>query len=236
MGGHYGRKTVGDEAPVGGQVRGEVGKSPTVDREREVRVRHDRPVAREVLGGRRHAGFPHPVRPRAGELRDRVGVGVESALPDHLAHLEIEVDAGGEGHVHPMRPQLRRHQPAERARQSHTGARLQVELVTDAARGGQEREAAAKALHAATFLVDRNDERWRAYGVNCAHQGRQLLRIEVVACEQDHTADERMAEQVALLRRDLRPGEIDHQGTETHATDAAAPRPSPAVSSASDST
>jgi hypothetical protein len=46
-------------------------------------------MAGKVFGGRRHPGFPHSVHPGPGELSDRVGVGVEGALPDHLAHLEI---------------------------------------------------------------------------------------------------------------------------------------------------
>src|ERR1700746_4059947 len=45
-----------------------------------------------------------------------------------------------------------------------------------------------------------------------------------------------MAQQLPFLGDDLRPGEVDHQGAETHATAAAARVWPPAVSSASDST
>jgi hypothetical protein len=94
----------------------------------------------------------------------------------------------------------------------------------------------AEALHAAAFLVDPDDEGGRANGVERVYQGRELLRIEVVACEQDHTAHEWMPQELELLRSDLRAGEVDHQGTETHTGAAVALRLPPAVSNASDST
>jgi hypothetical protein len=90
---------------------------------------------------------------------------VESPLADDLAHAEIQVHTGREGDIHPVRPQFRGHEPAERARERDTCARIHIELVTDAACGRQKREPCTEALHAAALLVDRDDERRRAQRV-----------------------------------------------------------------------
>ena len=61
------------------------------------------------------------------------------------------------------------------------GARLQVELVPDAARRRQAREALAEALHAPALLVHRDDQRRGACGVDVRHQRTQLRGVLVVA-------------------------------------------------------
>ena len=50
--------------------------------------------------------------------------------------------------------------------------------------------------------------------MNARDQPFQLLRIGIVAREQDHTADARVGEQLAVLRVELETGDIDHQWTE----------------------
>jgi hypothetical protein len=115
-----------------------------------------------------------------------------------------------------VRPQLRRHQPAECARERAACAEVEVELVPNAPRGRQHGESGAEALHASALLVHRHDEWRRAHRVYRAHERSQLLRIEVVAREQDHTADERVSQQLAFLGKELGPREVDHQRAKTH--------------------
>ena len=73
-------------------------------------------------------------------------------------------------------------------------------------------------------------------GTEVSAEERELLRHPLVGGVILFTRNYVDPQQLALLRRDLGPGEIDHQGTETHAGTAAAPGLAPAVSSASDST
>ena len=60
----------------------------------------------------------------------------------------------------------------------------------------------------------------------------ELLGVDIVSCEQDHTADEGVTHQLALLGGDGGALEVDHQGAETHV---ARPLRLPGVRSASDS-
>src|SRR5215470_3858198 len=69
-----------------------------------------------------------------------------------------------------------------------------------------------------------------------ADERRQLRRIEVVPCEQDHPTHQRLAQQLALLLEDFGPREVDHQRAETHAGRAASQSRPECVSSARDST
>ena len=115
-----------------------------------------------------------------------------------------------------MRAQFGGHEPAHGTCEREPVLRIQVELVTDAARWRQPRELGTEALHAPAFLVDGDDERRRAHGVDVGHQLRELLGRLVVAREQDDAAHERMAQHVAVLGRQLETCHVDHQRTQGH--------------------
>src|SRR6516165_8728838 len=68
------------------------------------------------------------------------------------------------------------------------------------------------------------------------HQLGELGGPGVVACEQDHTSHQRVAQELALLGGDFGPREVDHQRAETHAGAGERDAPCGAMSSASDST
>ena len=63
--------------------------------------------------------------------------------------------------------------------------------------------AAAEALHAPALVIDRDQKRRCARCVDVRRQAQQLRRIDVVAREEDDAPDQRMAQHVALFRREL---------------------------------
>src|SRR5262249_50847456 len=73
------------------------------------------------------------------------------------------------------------------------------------------------ALHASAFVVHCNNQGRAAHGVNLGHELDELLRVDVVAGEENHPTHQRMPHQLALLRRHDGPEEIDHQRPEAHA-------------------
>ena len=88
--------------------------------------------------------------------------------------------------------------------------------MADAPRRRQAREALAEALHASALVIDRHDERRGARRVDPGYQRGELPGVGIVACEEHHAADERMAQQLALRRAERCAHEVDHEGPEAH--------------------
>ena len=124
-------------------------------RQRLVRVGDHGAVTGKMLGGGGHAGVLHALHVGQRELRDRLGLRMERAIADDLAHAVVEIDAGREGQIHAVRAQLGGHEPAHGTRQRQALPGVEVEFVADAPRRRQRRESRAEALHAPAFLVDR---------------------------------------------------------------------------------
>ena len=61
--------------------------------------------------------------------------------------------------------------------------------MTDQAGRWQAGKALLKPLYAAALLVYRHNQRWAADCMDARDDLGELLRIHVVACEQDHTAN-----------------------------------------------
>ena len=144
------------------------------------------------------------------------GLRVERAVADDFADAVVEIHAGRERQVHAMRAQLGGHQPAHGAGQLQTLFGVEVIGMTDAPRRRQQRELRTEALHAPALLVHGHDQRRVAHRVDIGHQLAQLLRGLVVAREEDDAADERMAQDLAVLGRELEAGDIDHQWAQGH--------------------
>ena len=118
-----------------------------------------------------------------------------------------------------MGAQLRGHEPAHGVRELEPRAGIGVVFVADAPGGRQGRETLAKALDAPALVIDRHDEPRSARGVDVRHQRVELGGIGVIACEEDHTSDQGMLEELPLLASHLRPLEIDHERAEGHVCD-----------------
>ncbi len=213
---HDGRETIGNQPPIGGHVVGEVGQVPPVDRQGQVGVRDHGPMGRKVFGGGRHPRIPHAVHIGDRQLAHDRGLGMERPVADDLADPVVQVHAGSEGNVDSMGAQLRRHQPSHVTGELQSGAGVQIELVPDTVGRREPREPGAKALDAPSFVIDRDDQRRGPLRMNCGDQCRKLLRVDIVTCEQDHSANEWMPQQLTLLGGDRRALQIDHQRTQSH--------------------
>src|SRR5262249_49349732 len=89
-------------------------------------------------------------------------------------------------------------------------------LLADTPSRWQCRESRTEALHAPTLLVNGDDQRRAACGVDCSHELRQLFRVRVVPGEENDAANERMPQQLALLGRHSGPEKVDHQRPKAH--------------------
>ena len=63
-------------------------------------------------------------------------------------------------------------------------------------------------------MVDGDWQRRHTQAVNGGAQGRELLRIAVVAGEQDDAADQRVLQAFAVEVAEFEAGNVDHQGAE----------------------
>ena len=129
---HHRRKSVRDQQPVGGDVFLQVDKLAPIDRQRQVRVGHDRAVPGKMLGGGGHAGVAHAMRIGDGELRDDGGARSQSAIANDLARAVVEIHARRERQIDAMGAQFGRHEPAEAPRELEPRRRFHIKLVPDA--------------------------------------------------------------------------------------------------------
>ena len=170
----------------------------------------------KVLRDRAHAGIAHAVDVGHRQITHHRGTAVEGAIADDLGQAVVQVDAGRKGKIEAAGQQLRSHQPAMAACEIQSGGGIEIELVADEAQRRQRRETVAEALYPPALMVDRHQEAWAAQRVDLLHQALQLRRIGVVARKQDDAAHQRMRQQFAIFRAQLRTGEIDHQWTQSH--------------------
>ena len=89
--------------------------------------------------------------------------------------------------------------------------------MAERASGRKNRERRAEALHPSAFLVDSHQEGWVANRMDIIDERAQLVEVLKVAREQNHAADDGRSEPFALIGRERRPAQTDHQGTERHA-------------------
>ena len=93
-----------------------------------------------------------------------------------------------------------------------TGAHLHFEIRQD-----------GRPLDPAAFMVDTDQQRTRAGAPDLADQVGDLGRTLEIATEQDHPADQRMGETLAIGGRERQTGDIEHHGTGFHHHAAALP-------------
>ena len=127
---------------------------------------------------------------------------------DHARTAVVDVKHGRESHIDPRHAQFVREHDARGA-----VARGDVGPRREFAHRGNLREAFAEALHAAAFVVDRNDDP-RAALVNRRRQFGELIARRVVARKEDHHPDERMLQEFFFPFGERRPFEVDAYGAE----------------------
>lgn len=185
---------------------------------REIEVRVDRrvSVAGEMLEAGEHPAAREAARPRAGEGRDAVRrLGERAIADDGVVGPRVDVRDGREAHRDAERPEL------ARLRLGQAGGEVDVPEVADPAHRRQREGGGADPHDASALLID-GDERRCVDGRRVAdlarergHAARAVGASEDVAAE-EHDAPARAAlERLPLARRELGPGEPDHEDLAT---------------------
>ncbi len=156
-----------------------------------------RTVAREVLDRGRHAGQAHVAHVFHAEPRDDSWICVEGTLTDNdIANGEVE--HWREAQVDVDCAHLAHHQPGVLASQFQRPLRIARVNLADPRQCGQAREFAMESLHGPAFLVHADQQRFCAQRTDFRDQFAHLLARIEIALEQDHAADLRRTDPVAL--------------------------------------
>ena len=197
---HHDRgQAVVDQSAIRREVGFEIHQGAPIDWQCQVRIGDHRAVSGKMLGGGGHARIAHAMHVSHGQLGHHVGAAVEGPIADHAREAVVEIDAGREGKIEAAGQQFSSHQPAVAARQIEAGGTGQVELVPELPQRRKQRKPWPEALHPPAFLVGRHQQRRVAQRMNVGYQLRELRRIGVIACEQDHTAHQRVRQHRAVL-------------------------------------
>ncbi len=146
---------------------------------------------------------------------------MKRAIADDRTAPPVEVEHRREAEVDAVRAQLGSEHVAERGRHAAGLQYVAVPQLAEPAHRRQTREPAAEPLHAPAFVVDRNQQ-WRiAQRVDLGRQPKQLRRRLEVTSEQDHHADQRVHQPLALARRQLETVDADDHRSGRHAPSSA---------------
>src|ERR1700694_3412609 len=174
-------------------------------------------MAGKVLGDRRHSRLAHAQHGDYGQRGHGLRIAVKGTIPDDLAHTIVEVDTGGKAEIHPHRAQFAGQQPADRLRERQGVAPVLVKASAQKTRGRKARKPLAKALHAAPFMVHRDQQVRRAQAADCRREGGDLPWIMVVPGEQQDAADQGMSEHPDIIGAEFRARDVHHERSQTHA-------------------
>ena len=125
----------------------------------DVRVGGDEAVPGKVLADCRHAAARKPRCKRRRQMRDRVRVAVKRAIADDRARAVIEVEHGREAEIDAVRGELALRTCARSASPRAPRRDVAVPHLAQRAHRRNRREAVAKALHAAAFVIDGDQQR-----------------------------------------------------------------------------
>ena len=177
-----------------------------------MRVRLGVAVPREMLG---HGGDPALRKTAHETCAERAHGGrieVQRTVADHRAAAVIQVQHRREAEIDAMRAELRRDDVADGGRGLARHVAVAVPELAERAHRRDGSEALAEALHATTLVVDAYRQRRLALALDIGGQLRQLLRVLVVAREENHGARRRMANALAVLVGEHRAEYVDDHG------------------------
>jgi len=181
-------------------------------------------VARKVLAAVAHARLQQAVHERLSQHADHARIGAQGAVADHGAAAVVEVQHRGEAQIDAAGTQFGRQHVAASGGGAAGGERggagwlrrLTQPHLPQRAHGRQVRKAvAAKALHAAAFVIDA-DQQVGAYFFDLPAQLGELGAALPVAAKQNHTAHQRVCEALALGFVEPGAGDVDDQGGVLH--------------------
>ncbi len=156
-------------------------------------------VPREVLGHRGDAPLCEAAHQAGTERAHGSRIEVQRAIADHRAAAVIEVQHRREAEVHAMRTELRGDDVADRSGGFLRRIAIAVPQLAQRAHRRDGGEAVAKALHAAAFVIHADRQHRLTLPLDIGGQRGELVRVFVVAREEDHRARRRMAEARAIF-------------------------------------
>ncbi len=106
---------------------------------------------------------------------------MKGTVANHCAAAEIQVQDRRKTQVHPAGAQFRRQHIARGVGKMARTLRMLVPYLSQCAHWRQQREALAEALHTAAFVIDRDQQRRVAQGVDVGGQFGDLARRFVIA-------------------------------------------------------
>jgi len=176
----------------------------------EVRVLEYRAVAGEMLERHRHAGQAHASLVGKPEFGDDLGTRIERARADR-AIASRKIQHRREAQVDADRTHFAGHQPGVFLGTRQSLPRIGVVQGADPGQRGQLGETLAKALHGSAFLIDADEEFIAAQRADRIDQRRHRRARDEIALEQDHAADLRRGELLALGGGEFESGQADDQ-------------------------
>ena len=212
MRGHHAGQLAPEPVAVRGDVLGpDRIELAFIDRDLDVRVGFGIAVTRKMLADATHARLRHAGHERLRERRDDERVAVESPVADDAAATVVEVEHRRETQIDAVREQLGGEHVARAARGFERCDMVALPEAPQAAHRRNAREAiGTKTLHPTAFMIDRDDQRRAAQRMDLGGQRQQLFRVAEVAREQDHAADQRVEQPLALFIRERKACDIEH--------------------------
>ena len=172
---HPGNRAGAYQALVRAHIVENVAVLSSIDRQLQVRIGNDGPMAWKMLGDGGHAGTAQAAREGVGEICDSLGFAVKRAVTNDLADPPVEVDTRSETQIDADSSQLRGNQPAGFSGRLQAGIGVTVVFIADTAHRRHGRKAVAKTLYTATLVIDRDQQRRAAQRTNIGDQVSNLL-------------------------------------------------------------
>ena len=169
-------------------------------------------VCGKVLAAVGHAGAQQAVHQALGQQGHHPWVAVEGAVADDGALAMVQVQHRGEAQVHAAGAQLAaQHIAAGGGGVGGTHRVLHPQLAQRAHRRQVGEAVGAKALHAAAFMVHRNQQ-VGADRLGLGGHGGELMAVVPVAAEQDQAAGQRMLQAAAVVGGEFGAGHVQDDG------------------------
>ena len=185
---------------IGGSIVGQDGrKTAFIHRHGHVRIGRGKAVPRKMLAAVGHARLQQAVHQALRQAGDGGRVAAKAAVANDAAGAPVQIQHRGKAQIHPASAQFSRQHVAagQRCLAGAFGAGLRPQLAQHA-HGGQVGEPiGAKALHAPAFVIDAN-EQVGPQRLDLGAQGRELGTVVPVAAKQNHAANQRMGQALAV--------------------------------------
>src|SRR3546814_249538 len=136
---------------------------------------------------------------------------MEGAVANDLTDTIVQIQHRGETKVYPTRAQLGPKHITCFRRQPHRSQRVLRPKLAEDAHGRNGRKAiSAKTLYAAAFVIDGDQQRLIAFGMNGLAQGRKLFTVIKMTCKQNNAAHQWIAQVLTLMVSQYRTFHIHH--------------------------